>query len=89
MSYREIIISSESYSNSGAKRCGQHLIPEKCPKCGAEIENERQYNYTKTAGCRQNEYNKYGFSQTFYLDKTFFRSGLIKRALSLLNGIYY
>ena len=76
---------SNLYKNQDNYQSFLELMPEKCPKCGAEIENERQYNFTKIAGCKQYEYKKCGFGQTFYLDTTFFRLGLLERALSLFE----
>jgi hypothetical protein len=56
-----------------------------CPQCGAKIEKERNYNYTKVAGCKLYEYKKCSFGQTFYLDTTFFRLGLLERSLTLFE----
>lgn len=76
---------SHLYKSQENYRLFIDLMPDKCPQCGVEIENEREYNYTRIAGCKLYDYNKCSFGQTFYRETTFFRLGLLESSLSLFE----
>lgn len=63
----------------------KNALPEKCPLCGASIEKERIYNFTKVAGCMQYEYRKCNYAHTFYLSEVFDRLEILEKSLSVFE----